>query len=644
MRNDFRKAIEVIRLERTLFQRFPKLRTSVAGILFIPALYALIYLLSVWDPASRTGELPATIVNLDRGTQARGQQVNLGADLTKSLIEKRAFGFAESKDAEQARHDVRLGKTLFALIIPADFSANAVSGEGPGAGKPVVYASEGNNYTGAGFAKRFAGELGHQVNEMLNEKRWALVLGEAAGSTEKLARLRDGIFKLRDGAHALDQGLGKANEGSGKLSTGAATLSTNVATLTGGVKQLAAGARTLESKSPASSDLQAVKAGASQLATGEKELQEGFVQLNDGASRLVAGASELRDQTSNIPFVGGKVSAGAGQIADGAVQLQSGLRAASQGQSKLTTGAQMLDKGVVSVADGFAAYSGGVAKLASSFPPDEKLDALAAGSKELSSATKQLSGGIGQLKDGSSQLSGGLDLLANSLPAGVAGLTGTARGLAHSVEPEIEIDAPVATNGAGFAPNFLPVALWLGATMTAFIFHLRRLPQAAQGYPRAALLLGKLGVLWPINLAQTLLILMMTAFVLKIHVVHMAGLALTMAVAACTFMLLILALVRMFGDAGKAVALILLILQLSAAGGVMPVELTNDFYRSVSPFLPFTWVIRAVRASMFGAFGSEWLSAVGMVLLFAGGAFVIALYAGRWKFVPPEEHRPAMDL
>ena len=42
--------------------------------------------------------------------------------------------------------------------------------------------------------------------------------------------------------------------------------------------------------------------------------------------------------------------------------------------------------------------------------------------------------------------------------------------------------------------------------------------------------------------------------------------------------------------------------QLSASGGIMPVELTSDLFRHVSPWLPFTWVVRAFRASMFGAF------------------------------------------
>jgi len=145
-------------------------------------------------------------------------------------------------------------------------------------------------------------------------------------------------------------------------------------------------------------------------------------------------------------------------------------------------------------------------------------------------------------------------------------------------------------------------------------------------------------------LAQAAAVFLMSALLLDMHPAHAVGLALTMAVTALTFMLVILALVRMFGDSGKAVALILMVLQLSAAGGVTPVELTNSFFRAISPWLPFTWAVRSVRASLFGAFGSEWASALGMLALFAVAAFCFSLFVGRWKFVSPQEHRPAMDI
>jgi putative membrane protein len=637
-------ALRVTRLEAALFRNFPKLRLSVVGIVLIPALYAFIYLTSVWDPANRTAQLPAVIVNLDQGTQVQGKQVLLGAELAAGLKAKNAFGFRETQDPELAKREVREGKILFALIVPPDFSAQAMGAAAAGAGKLVVYASEGNNYAGAGFARRFAAEVGHQLNETLNEKRWEAVLGATASSADSLTRLREGVAMLQAGAQTLDAGLVQAHSGSTQLSAGIGKLSDGVSALGEGVKQLGAGARTLDSKKPAAADLQSLKAGAAQLASGHADLQKGLVQLEGGAGKLVDGATQMREQTKTVPIVGAKISVGAGQLADGATQLRDGLQTAAQGEAKLAAGSQTLAKGVDQLADGFGAYSAGVSMLAAKFPADAQLDELSAGGATAAAASTQLNAGLGKLQAGSTQLHAGLQTLGASLPQGVPGLPGTAKGLAASVEPEVQIDAPVTNQGQGLAPNFIPVSLWLGAVMTAFIFHLRRLPEAAMGTSRPALLLGKMGVLGSINLAQAGVVFLMSAFLLDLHPTHAVGLGLTMAVASLTFMLVILFLVRALGDAGKAVALVLLILQLSSAGGVMPVELTNEFFRAISPWLPFTWAVRAVRASTFGAFGNEWATSLGVLALFGLAAFSLSMFVGRWKFVSPQEHRPAMDI
>ncbi|MES2192478.1 MAG: YhgE/Pip domain-containing protein [Pseudomonadota bacterium] len=642
--NTFRNALAIAQMEAGLFRRFPKLKVSVIGILVIPALYALIYLSSVWDPAGRTASLPATIINLDEGINYGGQQVNLGRELADTLQAKQAFGFRIETDEAAARKAVRQGHSAFALIIPRDFSANAVPGLHSGGGKLVVYASEGDNYTGAGLARRFAGELGHQVNETLNEKRWAIVLGATANAGESVVRLRDGVGRLRTGAQAMEAGLVQAYTGSGKLANGSEQLDAGVGQLTGGVRQLGAGIRTMDAKKPKAQDLQALKSGAASVAAGHAELDKGLDELHAGAQKLTEGAGQLRDETSSIPLVGGRISAGAGQIADGGVQLTAGLQSARNGEARLADGSQKVATGVAALTDGMGELGNGISTMAAALPADSRLDELAAGSKTLSQGAQDLRGGLGKLRDGSQQLSAGLELLSSSLPTQIQSLEGSPRGLASSVEPVMEIDAPVANNGAGFAPNFVPVALWLGAVMTAFIFHLRRLPEAASGHTRFAQILGKLAIPAAIVVGQALVILLMLVFILDIRVIHLPGLALTLVMSSLTFMLIIVVLTRAFGDAGKGVALILLILQLSSGGGILPIELSGAFFQSLNPWLPFTWVVRAVRASMFGAYDNQWLWLSAIIACAAAIGLVVATFVGRWRFVSHEDHRPAIDL
>lgn len=638
------KTIEVAKHELRLFGRFPRLRISVLGIVLIPALYAYIYIQSVWDPASRTVDLSAAIVNLDRGATVHGTFVNIGDGLQHRLKESGTFGFYDAASADEAKARVRHGHSLFALIIPERFSEAAANAASAGAGKLIIFTSEGNNYMGAGIAKRFATEVAYKANETLNEARWKVVLQNIARSSTDLERLRDGVAQLKTGANALDAGIGEARDGSRQLDAGAHRLSGGVTLLANGVKQLRDGTRLLESKSPSSADLQTIKAGAQQLAAGHVTLQEGLVKLDDGAQQLAQGSALLRDSTRPIPIVGGKIADGANRLFDGATRLESGLNQAKQGTARLAEGSHRLSDGVTRLADGFGAYASGVWLIASKFPDDAKLDPLPAGSERLSNGADALTHGLDRLKDGSAQLARGIETLQNALPMDVPALPGTASGLASSISPDVEIDAPVRNNGTGFAPNFIPVALWLGAVLTTFVFYLRRLPRDVEQHPRVALLLGKLFLLCCINLAQAACILAMTRLMLDMQPVSAVGFAVTVIVTGLTFQLIILFLILAFGDFGRAAGLILLILQLSAAGGIIPIELTSGFYRAISPMLPFTWAVKAIRASAFGAFSGDWQTGVGIVLLFAVGALVLAFFAGRWKFAEAEHYRPALDI
>jgi putative membrane protein len=639
-----RDAWAIACLEAGLFKRFPTLGWSVLGVLLIPALYAFIYLASVWDPAARTSLLPAAIVNLDAGVEYRGQQAHVGAELVASLQAKHTFGFHVYTDEQVARKAVREGNAVLALIIPRDFSANAVPGLQAGAGRLIIYTSEGNNYTAAGMARRFAAELGHQVNETLNEKRWELVLTSAAGSQRSVRSLKEGVAQLRTGSHELDAGLVQAEAGTRALSDGARKLGDATGQLTGGLKQAGAGVRTMDAKRPAASELSAFKQGSRTLAEGHVELGRGLEHLQGGAQRLTDGARQMRDETQDILFVGEKVSKAADTLGDGGEQLVTGLQRARSAQAQLADGATKLNGAVGKLTDGVAALGDNIHALATKLPEDGKLDEFRNGMNMLAQSSLALKGGVEKLHAGSARLAVGLDLLDASLPSDTPSLEGSARGLADSVEPVVEVVAPVANNGTGFAPNFVPVALWLGAVMMAFIFHLRRLPESARGASRIAQVLGKLTLLSGLVVLQATIVLLMLTLMLSVSVPNLAAFWLTLSLASVTFLLIILALTRAFGDVGKALALVFLILQLSSSGGILPVELSGDLFRGLSPWLPFTWVVRAFRASLFGAYDNAWLTSWAMIMLTAAIAFVVSTLVGQWRFVSGDEHRPALDL
>lgn len=634
----------IARAEAQFFARFPKLLMATAAVVFIPAVYALIYLSSVWDPQAHSGALPVGLVNLDEGVEYREHVFNVGWDVANTLRKKKTFGFEDVRDSQEARRQVRNGTLAFALIIPKDFSSNAIPGREAGGGKLVVFTSEGNNFESARIARIFAQELGHEVNETLNERRWKLVLSSAAGSQRSVDRLRSGVEQLQAGAKELSTGATLAAKGAQDTAKGSGRLNEGVGQLTGGVKQLAGGLRTMDANRPRTSELNRLKAGAEELAAGHVEFGKGMAELKTGSGRLRASVEDFRSEAKSSILVPGSVVDGLDQVQDGVVQLDNGLLTATNNQQKLATGASQVSTGVEAMSSGMLAMNGGIRTMVTKLPPDRQLEELDQGAGALASATAVLADGNQKIKGGADRLSVGLDLLAGSLPASVDAPDGSAQGLANSVSPVVEVEAPVPNSGSGFAPNVIPAALWLGAGIAAFLIHVRVLPRHAQFFSRPAQAMGKMAIPALIVLGQAAILLATVTLVLKIPVAHPFAFVLTLAVAALTFLAIVFALTRAFGDAGKALAMIFLALQLSSSGGVLPVELSGGVFASLSPWLPLTWVVRAIKASLFDAYAGDWTHPLAIVALGGALATLCASWVGRWRYVKASSVRPAIDF
>lgn len=640
----FTSVFSIAKLEARFFTDSPRLLLAAAVVVLIPALYVVIYLASVWDPAAHTSALPVAIVNLDRGLQYRQHSFNVGRDVVSRLKARPGFGYIDVVDEQQARQQVRQGLLAFALIVPADFSSNAVPGAQAGAGKLVVFTSEGNSYPSAALARRFAEDLGREVNQSLNEQRWTLVLSDAAGSQRSMQQLHDGVVQLRLGARELAAGNQQSNKAVDALSGGADRVNDAVAQLTVGTKVLADGVKTMFSKRARNSDLNRLNDGAQTLSAGHEEMTLALEQLHQGAQRLQTGIKGFRQQASGSVFVPEPVREGLDQLESGVNDLEAGLKAAGSGQQRLADGASQLRDGVTVLSTGVRGLDTGIRSIVMQLPQDSELDELAQGALTLSGGLMALKTGSKKLTAGTQHLAGGLDLLEESLPANLKKMDGNAQGLANSVQPIMQVAAPVQNNGSGFAANIIPGALWLGASLAAFLIHMRRLPRQAASFSPIAKVAGKILLPFGFVLLQAFFVWLSLLFILHLNVLHVGALALVLGVASVTFLLLVFAMTRALGDAGKALALIFLAVQLSSSGGVLPVQLSGGLFAQISPYMPITWVVKAIKASLFGAFEGNWQLPLQQVALAGALAVVIACFVGRWRFVKLSNLRPALDL
>ncbi|WP_414121581.1 YhgE/Pip family protein [Corynebacterium nuruki] len=187
---------------------------------------------------------------------------------------------------------------------------------------------------------------------------------------------------------------------------------------------------------------------------------------------------------------------------------------------------------------------------------------------------------------------------------------------------------PVAGFGAGMAPLYTVLSLWVGALLTVVL--VRTAPPRDREYTRTQAYLGRFGLFALIGLAQsTLAVLGLVVFV-QIGAVHPFLLLVSGWVTSLVFMLIVYTLVLSFGSAGKALSVVLLVIQVSGAGGAYPLPLLPGWFQAVSPWLPATYAMDAMRAAIAGMYrGDLWIN-LGILLLFAVPALILGLFLRRF--------------
>lgn len=232
-----------------------------------------------------------------------------------------------------------------------------------------------------------------------------------------------------------------------------------------------------------------------------------------------------------------------------------------------------------------------------------------------------------------------------------------AQALAAPVEVERQAIYPVASFGVGMAPLYTTLALWVGALLAAVALRTdvaakltkhrpnrldeevdleneteddtAEIPSEAPEEPDEigpfAKYFGRYGTFALVGLAQSTLLTLGLIFFVKLEPAHPFLLVLAGWVSSCIFMLLVYALTVALSNAGKALAVFLLVIQISSAGGSYPLQLLPHWFQSVSPWLPATYSIRAFRSALAGSYGADYWIALATLLLFIIPALILGV-------------------
>lgn len=267
---------------------------------------------------------------------------------------------------------------------------------------------------------------------------------------------------------------------------------------------------------------------------------------------------------------------------------------------------------------------------------------LADASADLVSAADDLQ----RLKEGldTAVTSGDLDRVRELIGSDPAAL---ADALAAPVALDRQVVYHIKNYGSAMAPFYTTLSIWVAGIVLAAMLkaNVDEADVKALGNPRLhELYLGRYAFFALLALAQATLVCAGDLLFFGIQCEHPFQFMLVGWLAGFVFSNMIYTLTVSFGDIGKAIAVVLLVMQVAGSGGTFPIEMTADFFQAVYPFLPFTHAINAMHAAMAGAYGMEFWIELGTLSLYLIPSLALGLVfrrpvirANRWIIEKLEE-------
>ena len=269
-------------------------------------------------------------------------------------------------------------------------------------------------------------------------------------------------------------------------------------------------------------------------------------------------------------------------------------------------------------------------------------EVLAGASADLVSAADDLQ----RLKEGldTAVTSGDLDRVRELIGSDPAAL---ADALAAPVALDRQAVYHIKNYGSAMAPFYTTLSIWVAGIVLAAMLkaNVDEADVKALGNPRLhELYLGRYAFFALLAFAQATLVCAGDLLFFGIQCEHPFQFMLVGWLAGFVFSNMIYTLTVSFGDIGKAIAVVLLVMQVAGSGGTFPIEMTADFFQAVYPFLPFTHAINAMHAAMAGAYGMEFWIELGTLSLYLIPSLALGLVfrrpvirANRWIIEKLEE-------
>lgn len=645
----------------------------VVAIALLPSLYAWLNIYSNWDPYGNTGGISIAVASLDRGYTDNGEYVNKGRDVLEDLKTATSINWVIVDTEQEATDGVYAGDYYAAVVIDEDFSRKMYRMFTDWTGQPAItyYENAKKNAVATKITDTAVETLKRSISENYLEvvisgiMEQSNLLAADLTETDPETAVKGLLYQAQDvlsGCRAMMDAF-RAAGSTGVSETDAQALSDAIASINSSLP---------DGDAIADSAARLQHALYTALANVERALDR-FESALDTA-QPPAAQQQLRDAAATMGKLSTQLSGLAGQL-DGinvtgnpvltaqAIQLRELAGHCTQLQNALN---QLADGGA---AGGLLADCGALVEAirnaAARIPVTDRdlrrqLDTVVSevsdamdGVKSLSADAKAMRAALSDTTAALSvtmeQLRPAAERMVNALSDTIDKLEGMTAGeymdmlleilggdpAAYSryfpemVQTTVNKVYPIENYGSAMAPFYTTLAIWVGGVILSSLVKIHARTEGLIDPRPAELYFGRYLFFFLLSQIQAAVIVTGDLYLLKIQCLHPGLLYLTASLTAFTFSLLIYSLAIAFGDVGKAVVVVIMVMQIAGSSGTFPIELLPEIYQKIYRFFPFPYAIDAMRECICGLYGDYYMTQLAFLLLFAAAALLIGLLVRR---------------
>lgn len=644
----------------------------VVAIALLPSLYAWLNIYSNWDPYGNTGGISIAVASLDEGyTDADGTYENKGDDVVADLREATSINWVIVDTEEEAKGGVESGDYYAAVVIDKQFSRNMYRMLTDWTGKPAItyYENAKKNAVATKITDTAVETLKRSISENYLEvvidgiMEQSNLLAADLTADDPEAAVKGVLYQAQDLLHACGRMMDafEAAGGSGVSESSAAALEAAVANIN---KNLPDGAQLQQTAAEIQLQLNTALARVERAldrlnsAIGNAPDQEETQQkLLDAADTMDKTADALETWAAGLEASGteaGKTQAEAArQTAAECRKTAKQLRALAESpdSADLLADCDALVKSLRTMVDRIPVTSKALQKELDTVAGQvadtmEGMAALAGDAKAMKTALAETADAVG---DTMALLRPATEKLLTSLESTIDDLEGLTTDeymdtlvnilggdpavygqyFPEMVQTSVNAVYPIANYGSAMTPFYTVLAIWVGGVILSSLIKIHARTEGLIDPKPAELYFGRYLFFFVLSQIQAAVIVTGDLYILKVQCLHPGMLYLTGALTAFTFSLLIYSLALSFGDVGKAIVVVIMVMQIAGSSGTFPIELLPAIYQKIYRFFPFPYAIDAMRECICGMYGNYYWQQIGFLLLFAAAALLIGLLVRR---------------